>query len=159
MFIVDSFIAVFLTGTVIDFDFSIYECESNKREECILTFFDVMKDDQDKISVNYTDLRTGRCGVALFVTGAYLLYIGLIILIPDNSDKRKIHESYDGNIWQYYTWKRSNMIFNSIWMIFLTIIIINFSFSDLFGTYIWYAIIILKLLGILIDWTLEKAMD
>lgn len=51
------------------------------------------------------------------------------------------------------------MIFNSIWIVFLTIIIINFSFSDIFGDFIWYAIIILKLLGILIDWTLEKAMD
>ena len=97
--------------------------------------------------------------MALFVTGAYLLYVGLVVLIPDNSDKRKIHESHDGNIWQYYQWKRSNMIFNSIWMIFLTIIIINFSFSNIFGDYIWYAIIILKLLGILIDFILEKAMD
>lgn len=157
--IVDSFIALVITGTVIDYDLSIYDCTSNKREECILTMFDIMKDDSDKISVNYTDLRTGRCGVALFVTGAYLLYKGLVILIPDNSDKRKIHESYDGNIWQYYTWKRSNMIFNSLWVIFLTIVTINFSFSDIFGAYIWYAIIILKLLGILLDWILEKAMD
>ena len=51
------------------------------------------------------------------------------------------------------------MIFNSIWMIFLTIIIINFSFSDMFGDFIWYAIILLKLLGILLDWLLEKAME
>ena len=68
-------------------------------------------------------------------------------------------ESHDGNVWQYYTWKRSNMIFNSIWMIFLTIIIINFSFSDMFGEFIWYAIIFMKLFCILIDWLLEKAMD
>ena len=81
---------MFITGTVMDFDFSIFDCESNKREECILTFFDLMKDDADKISVNYTDLRTGRCGTALFVTGAYLLYVGLIVLIPDTSDQRKI---------------------------------------------------------------------
>lgn len=45
VFIVDGFIAVFITGTVIDFDFSIFECDSNKREECILTFFDLIKDD------------------------------------------------------------------------------------------------------------------
>ena len=51
------------------------------------------------------------------------------------------------------------MIFSSIWMIFLTIVIINFSFSDMFGEFIWYAIIFMKLFGILIDWTLEKAMD
>ena len=102
VFVVDGVIAVVITGRVIEFDFSIFECDSNKREECILTLFDVMKDDSDKISVNYADLRTGRCGVALFVTGAYLLYVGLIVLIPDNSAKRKIHEAYDGNIWQYY---------------------------------------------------------
>lgn len=90
VFIVDGLIAVFITGTVIEYDFSIFECDSIKREECILTFFDLMKDDSDKISVNYTDLRTGRCGTALFVTGAYLLYVGLLVLIPDTSDKRKI---------------------------------------------------------------------
>ena len=45
VFIVDSFIAVVITGTVIDFDFSIFDCDSNKREECILTLFDLMKDD------------------------------------------------------------------------------------------------------------------
>ncbi len=77
IFFVDGLIAVFITGTVIEYDFSLFECESSKREECILTIFDLLKDDSDKISVNYTDLRTGRCGVALFVTGAYLMYIGL----------------------------------------------------------------------------------
>lgn len=45
VFLVDAFIAVVITGTVIDYDFSIFECDSNKREECILTLFDVMKDD------------------------------------------------------------------------------------------------------------------
>ena len=45
VFIVDAFIAVVITGTVIDFDFSIFDCDSNKREECILTIFDLMKDD------------------------------------------------------------------------------------------------------------------
>ena len=51
------------------------------------------------------------------------------------------------------------MIFVSIWQIFLTIVIINFSFSDIFGNYIWYMIIALKLFGIVIDWLLEKSID
>lgn len=51
------------------------------------------------------------------------------------------------------------MVFNSLWMIFLTIIIINFSFSDMFGDLIWYMIILMKLFGIIVDWMLEKAMD
>ena len=157
--VVDALIAVVITGRVINFDFSVFDCESNKREECILTIFDLMKDDQDKISVNYTNLRTGRCGVALFTTGAYLLYVGLIVLIPDNSDKRKVHESYDGNIWRYYTWKRSNMIFMSIWIIFISLVIINFSFSDIFGEYIWYMIIALKGFGILLEFIIEKTLD
>ena len=159
VFIVDSFNAIVITGRVLEYDFSVFDCDNSKREECILTIFDLMKDDADKISVNYNDLRTGRCGVGLFVTGAYLLYIGLTVMIPDISDKRRIHESYDGNIWEYYTWKRSNMIFSSIWIIFLCLVEINFSFSDLFGDYIWYMIIFLKVFSILIDWMLEKAMD
>ena len=86
------------------------------------------------------------------------MIIGLNILVPDISNQRVVHEAYDGNIWEYYTWKKSNMIFGSIWMIFLCLMIINFSFSDLFGDFIWHAIVIMKLFGLLVDWAYEKQL-
>ena len=124
MVFIDLIIALFITGKLFNVDASLFECEFAKIENCILTLFDLIKDDPDNISVNYGLLRTGRCGVAMLMSGVYLMFVGLSILIPDTSDKRKIAESYDGNIWEYYQWKRSNMIFFSIWMIFIMLVII-----------------------------------
>lgn len=39
------------------------------------------------MNVNYTNLRTGRTGSALFVVGIYLLGISLSILIPDKTEE------------------------------------------------------------------------
>ena len=149
--LIDLIIALFVTGKLFSIDASLFDCEFAKIESCVLTLFDLVKDDPDNISVNYGQLRTGRCGVAMLMSGVYLMFVGLSILIPDTSDKRRIAESYDGNIWEYYQWKRSNMIFFSIWMIFIMLIIIQFSFSDTFGDFIWYAIVALKLVGVVID--------
>ena len=53
--------------------------------DCIYTIFDLIKDEPDNISVDYSALRTGRCGVALLVTGVYLMLVGLRVLIPDTT--------------------------------------------------------------------------
>ena len=53
LFIVDGFIAVVITGKLIDYDFSIFDCDSSKKDECALTLFDLIKDNSDAISVNY----------------------------------------------------------------------------------------------------------
>ena len=157
--VVDGLIAVVITGRILEWEFPLYDCEFTKREECILTIFDLVKDDMANISVNYENLRKGRFGIAMIVSGGYLLVIALRVLIPDNSNQRRVHESpYDGNIWEYFKWKRSNMIYGSIWMIFLCLSIVNFSFSDIFGDYIWDAIVIMKLSGLIIDYAYEKSL-
>ena len=84
--VVDGLIAVVVTGRFLQYDFSIFECESNKREDCILTIFDLIKDDFDNISPNYENLRNGRCGISMIISGAYLMIIGLNILVPDISN-------------------------------------------------------------------------
>jgi len=58
---------------------------------------------------------------------------GMKILIPDKTDVSKPSEAHDGNTWEFFTWKRSNMIFVSTFLLFLMVSIIQFSFSDLFG--------------------------
>jgi len=50
------------------------------------------------------------------------------------------------------------MIFVSTFLIFLTLSIIQFSFSDFFGANIWFMIGSLKLMAILIDFLLEGAI-
>ena len=91
---------------------------------CPLTFLDVIPDDSASVSIDYGILRTGRCGTAILATGVYLMRASMIILIPDKTDLSKVPESYDGNTWEYFAWKRSNMIFVSTFLIFLMLAII-----------------------------------
>jgi len=104
-------------------------------------------------------LRTGRCGTALLAVGLYLMRAGMVILIPDKTDERKVPEAYDGNTWDYFTWKRSNMVYVSTFLLFLCLSIIQFSFSDLFGEQIWVSIGCLKALAIVVEELLGGAMD
>jgi len=122
--LVDIVIGVAIKGRMLSFDFSIWDCDNPNLEECKYTVFDLIKDEPDNISVDYSLLRKGRCGLALCVSGIYLILVGLKILIPDTTNQRRIAESYDGNIWEYYQWKRSNMVFMSIWIIFMLLAII-----------------------------------
>ena len=56
--------------------------------------------------------------------GAYIIYVGLTILIPDKTNINKVPEAFDGNIWEFYTWKRSNMVFVSVFLLFFELAII-----------------------------------
>jgi len=107
--------------------------------------------------VDYGGLRTGRCGTALLAVGLYLMRVSVVILIPDHADLRKVPEAHDGNTWEYHTWKRSNMLFVSLHLAFLLLAIIQFSFAEIFGDYIWTAIGMLKALAIVVDYLLEQA--
>jgi hypothetical protein len=51
------------------------------------------------------------------------------------------------------------MVYCSLWVIFYCLALIQFSFSELFGDWIWTFIVILKLVEILIEKTLENALD
>ena len=69
------------------------------------------------------------------------------ILIPDVTSKTRVAEAYDGNVWLYFKWKRSNLIFVSIWMILLGVATIQFSFCSWFGNNIYVCIIGLKVIA------------
>ena len=86
MVIFNVFVCIFITGRFIQTDLRLFDCEVKDRRKCQLTLFDLIKDDPDNISVNYDSLRTGRCGTALIVSGIYLIFVGLRILIPDTTD-------------------------------------------------------------------------
>jgi hypothetical protein len=95
-------IAVLVTGRILTYNTHIYSCEAPSDSDCIYTFFDLIKDEPDNISVDYSALRNGRCGVALLVSGCYLMLVGLKVLIPDTTVAGRVQEAYNGNIWQYY---------------------------------------------------------
>jgi hypothetical protein len=93
----------------------------------------LIKADPNAVFTDYGALRTGRTGAAMMASGLYLWRVSLNILIPDKADKAKVAEAHDGNAWEYYSWKRMNLIFVVIWLLFLSLAVIQFSFSALFG--------------------------
>jgi hypothetical protein len=156
----DLFIAAMVCGHLWYLDTSVFECvEPEGPVACPLTPFDVIQDDPGSVTVDYGRLRTGRCGTALMAVGLYLMRAGMVILVPDKTDPKTVPEAHDGNTWEYFAWKRSNMIFVSTFLVFLLLAIIQFSFSDMFGDNIWTAIAALKALAIVVDMVLEANMD
>lgn len=165
--IINILITIIVNGRLLTTDMFLFQCidtlEDGKEvqsppEDCQCTLFDLMKDDSSKISVDYDLLRKGRCGLALFVSGAYLIIVGLRILIPDVSTKSRVSEAYDGNVWRYFQWKRSNMVFCSIWVVFIALALIQFSFSDFFGAQIYLSIVLLKVFDQFLEVWLEKML-
>lgn len=87
--VADFLVACFVAAHVFQTDTHLFEClEPEGDVACPLTIFDVIKDDPGSVSVNYTLLRTGRCGTALLAVGLYLMRAGMTILIPDKTDLR-----------------------------------------------------------------------
>ena len=150
VFFINLIIAIVITGRVLTYNTNVYECDAPSTSDCIYTYFDLIKDEPDKITVDYQALRNGRCGVAMLMSGAYLMLVGLKVLVPDTTAQGRIQEAYNGNVWQYYQWKRSNMVFCSLWIVFYCLGVIQFSFSDLFGDWIWTMIISMKLFALVI---------
>jgi hypothetical protein len=76
------------------------------------------------------------------------------ILIPEKSpiDKNEIlnevhtDEAFDGNIWKENIWLKYMNIVVSILIIILMTMVIEFSFSSLFGDQIWFALVFLKII-------------
>ena len=156
----DAFIAAVVCGRVFTLDTAVFECTAPEgASACAVTPFDVISDDPGGVAVDYARLRTGRAGTALMAVGLYLMRAGMVILVPDKSDQASVAEAHDGNTWEYFAWKRSNMIFVSTFLVFLLLAIIQFSFSDMFGDNIWTAIAALKGLAIVVDMVLDASMD
>lgn len=106
--------------------------------------------------------RFGRVGLMFHILGWYLIIQGARIFLPKRVSKREreIELKRDKaaakeTVWRPTLWKRSNMVFTSlIHALFLTLIV-EFSFWEDFGTYIWHIIVGLKFVAVWAEWTLE----
>lgn len=95
----------------------------------------------------------------MLFSGAYLLLVGLKIFVPDTTRAGRVYEAYNGNVWLYYVWKRSNMVYCSFWIILFCVALIQFSFSSLFSDNIYVFIVVFKLVAVAIEKFLIKGMD
>ena len=162
LLLINGFIATLMIGKVLEYQTRMFYCDTSVDDkDCPFSLFDSIKDDPNNVEVNYTLLRSGRAGIAFWVVGTYLMFLGLKILIPERveANSNYLAESFDGNVWEFFTWKRSNVLFISVFWIFYNLMVVQFSFSETFSTYIWYMIGLLKVLGVIFGFILELLLE
>jgi hypothetical protein len=69
-----------------------------------------------------------------------------------------VPEAYDGNIWEYFIWKRSNILFTSVFLMFFELAVIQFSFSAIYGDNSWLMMGIFKVIEIIVETMLDGAV-
>eukprot|EP00814_Leptocylindrus_danicus_P022468 CAMPEP_0116032652 /NCGR_PEP_ID=MMETSP0321-20121206/18304_1 /TAXON_ID=163516 /ORGANISM="Leptocylindrus danicus var. danicus, Strain B650" /LENGTH=1662 /DNA_ID=CAMNT_0003508143 /DNA_START=2771 /DNA_END=7759 /DNA_ORIENTATION=+ len=118
-----------------------------------------------KVDPNLSNgMRQGRMGLAFSIMAAYSIMEGSKIFVP----KRKPNQSYlfddkayatQNTKWMHVRWKRSNMIYTSFIMGLFLVVIVEWSFWNSFGTYIWEAIIALKVVNILVSRVVDEQLS
>ena len=86
------------------------------------------------------------------------------MLVPARGDKKLFeeepHESFpERNVWYPHQWLRSSLVFFSLILVTLLIAVVHFSFSQTFATYLWYVIVIYKLVGVVVEYIGEKIFE
>ena len=126
------------------------------------------------INLNYSDatidpdllhfVRQGRIGFAFLSMALVSFYFTSLMFVPKGritSNSTRI-VPYSAITCRSISWRRSNFIYTSILMSILLVVIVEWSFWRLFGTYIWEAIIFMKFLsmivGSLVDAQLGEAL-
>lgn len=102
--------------------------------------------------------RRGRLGFGFLVMAGFLLVLSSYIFVPKLISKRerRIEQSDDvvlgrDSTWTPTMWKRSLHVIVSVMYALFLVGIVEFSFWDNYGTYIWYVIVALKFVAIFTD--------
>ena len=109
--------------------------------------------------------RQGRLGMAFVVVAIVSIFEGSKMFVPRRNSKREreleLSREKDASktmVWDVILWKRSNLILSSILMGLLLVMIVEWSYWSLFGTYIWEAILFLKILGYVVGAIVDNQM-
>ena len=104
----------------------------------------------------------GRMGLAFSVMAAFSIIEGSKIFVPRKPDQSYLfdNEAYakQNEKWMHVRWKRSNMIYTSFIMGLFLVVIVEWSFWSSFGTYIWEAIIALKIANIIASHVVDEQL-
>jgi hypothetical protein len=152
-------ITTMIAGHLMSIDTHLFSCLDPSDSACIYTLFDLIMDNPNNVNIDYTVLRTGRCGTAFLVMGGYVTIASLLILVPDKNEAGKVSEAYDGNIWEYFIWKRSNIMFTAVFLMFFELAVIQFSFSAIYGDNAWVMMGVFKVVEIVVEGELEKSVS
>lgn len=153
-------ITMLISGHLMSFPTHVFGCDDPGGDSaCPYTIFDLIIDNPNNVNVDYVVLRTGRTGTAFLVMGAYVTLISLFILVPDKTEPGRVPEAYDGNIWEYFIWKRSNMVFTAVFLMFFELAVIQFSFSNIYGNNAWVMMGVFKVIEIIVETMLDNNVE
>lgn len=156
----NALITVLIAGHLMSIPTHLFSCDATGGDsDCIYTLFDLIMDNPNNVNIDYVVLRTGRCGSAFLVMGGYVTIVSLLILVPDKNEAGKVSEAYDGNIWEYFIWKRSNIMFTAVFLMFFELATIQFSFSAIYGNNAWVMMGVFKVVEIVVEGELEKSVS
>ena len=110
---------------------------------------------------NLATTRQGRMGLAFVGIAVMCIIEGSKIFIPNcvSKTKKKIGKMRISNAENQKAWKRSNFLYVSFIMGLFLVMIVEWSFWDGFGTYIWEAIIALKIMNILASNIVDNQLE
>ena len=108
---------------------------------------------------NLHSTRQGRTGLAFVTMALISLYFTSKMFVPKSTPKNSsFMTEQEVNDRALTTWKRGNLICSSVAMSLFLVIIVEWSFWSSFGTYIWEAIIFLKVLSIIVGSIVDKQL-
>ena len=141
----------------------ISSCETS---DCVLSPFDLyhLTGYDDPSSKDFDVIRSGRTGTAFLAAGVYFIIVGARLLIPDipeeNAASNDPSESYpQRNTWYPRPWLRSSLIYFMVLLMVAMLGIVYYSFTDLFGSILWYNMIGYKIMTIIIEFVGDKTFD
>lgn len=80
-------ITTIIAGHLMSLPTPIFSCDDPGGDSaCPYTIFDLIMDNPNNVNIDYVVLRTGRCGTAFLVMGAYVTLVCLYILVPNKTE-------------------------------------------------------------------------
>ncbi|EGR28850.1 hypothetical protein IMG5_167590 [Ichthyophthirius multifiliis] len=153
VFFISFLCSIIMTGGFWDVQF--FPCSVQDNCQSFFEYFDVFQF-QLKININIflkkkqpfllfenttQQIRSGRTGLAQIVIGIYSTMVMYLF----------IKESHDGNIWNEQSWHRMYFFQFNIFIWIVMIFIMYLSFSTVYGKYIWYFMVVLKVFQIVFE--------
>lgn len=109
--------------------------------------------------------RAGRTGLCFLTLSLYLLYSSTFVFLPKRisiqeriAEQKKDKSTESKSIWAPTMWKRSNLMFTSIMLGLFLVVLVEFSFWEDFGTYIWFVILAFEFVTVYIEGVLENQL-
>ena len=95
--------------------------------------------------------RSGRIGASVIVMGIYMLHLGTHLLVP--------RRDMPGSLWKPGYWQRKHCMFTAIWLFMLLLVVIQLSFTPIFGQNAQVFMLALKVFWIAMESVFSRTLN